>query len=148
MSGFCSAHRHYEPTCSTCVNTTPPAATPPAGDAELMQWLQDAPRRLRTTATPLADIIPRLQQAADRLTALSDELKLAQDRVAYMQASIDQLQADRVRLDYMQKHLLRDASIRLEGTNDFISVNAWAISSANTDLREAVDAFMLQNKTT
>jgi FtsZ-binding cell division protein ZapB len=86
---------------------TPPAA-PPAGDAELTQWLQDAPRRLRTTATPLADIIPRLQQAADRLTALSDELKLAQDRVTYMQASIDQLNTERISLSKQVAALTRE----------------------------------------
>jgi hypothetical protein len=84
------------------IPTDPPAATPPAGDAELMQWLQDAPRRLRTTATPLADIIPRLQQAADRLTALServaaltrerDELSSANQRFAKRQLTdIDNL---------------------------------------------------------
>jgi hypothetical protein len=56
-------------------NATPPAATPPAEpDAELLEWLRIAPHVLRTTSLPLAAIIPRLQQAADRLTALSERV--------------------------------------------------------------------------
>jgi hypothetical protein len=39
-------------------------------DDELIGWLRDAPQRLRTTPTPLVLLIPRLQQAADRLTEL------------------------------------------------------------------------------
>ena len=46
---------------------------------------------------------------------------------------------DTKRLDWMQKHLLRDATIRLSN-GDMKAVNAWAISSADKDLRGAIDA--------
>ncbi len=51
----------------------------------------------------------------------------------------DDVAKDAKRLDWMEKNLIRDASMRFEdGT--FKAVNAWAIASASTDLREAIDA--------
>lgn len=47
---------------------------------------------------------------------------------------------DTERLDWMDKALLRRASLRLNDTLQFIEVNAWSIASAGTDLRAAVDA--------
>jgi hypothetical protein len=46
---------------------------------------------------------------------------------------------DTERLDFMEKHLLREASMRFSD-GSFKAVNAWSIASAGTDLRQAIDA--------
>ena len=48
---------------------------------------------------------------------------------------------DTARLDWMEKSLLREASMRFPD-GSFKAVNAWSIASARTDLREAIDAAM------
>jgi hypothetical protein len=63
MSGFCSAHRHYEPTCSTCVNTTPPAAKPPAGEEEVELVARVLAHMGSLPTEPDAELIARLREA-------------------------------------------------------------------------------------
>jgi chromosome segregation ATPase len=100
--------------CKTCGWTTlcncatPPAAAPAAQDAELIRRLYKG-----VICNGNGDVLqPRtaglMEEAADRLTALSDELKLAQDRVTYMQASIDQLNTERISLSKQVAALTRE----------------------------------------
>jgi hypothetical protein len=58
--------------------------------------------------------------------------------------SLDEARADSERLDFVAKHLVREAQIRLpEGVRDCW---AWAVSSATPDLRAAIDAVRAATK--
>lgn len=61
-----------------------------------------------------------------------DEAATALDRLAAAEA-------DAARLEWMQKNLLRESSMRFDD-GSFKMVNAWAIASTGTDLRAAIDA--------
>lgn len=62
-----------------------PAAPPaPADYAGLEQVLRALPEKLRRTPTPIIDIVPTLQRAADALTALLRERDALRESLAHM----------------------------------------------------------------
>jgi hypothetical protein len=67
-----------------------------------------------------------------------DELKTVWGMNEALKAENTVLRVDAERMDYMQNHLLRKATMRFD--MEFKEVNAWTIASANTNLREAIDA--------
>jgi len=92
------------------------------------------------------------------LVALLDEVVIQAGKLANhnndpyqkLKRLLDQAQSDAEdahRLQFIQDHLMRKATMRFEGPPiEFKDVNAWAISSEKTDLREALDAVMRAEK--
>lgn len=141
-------------------------ATAPVQDADgLIERLRKTGSQVfgvRDDGTPGVVWLPdeECQEAADALQAAQAEIAQEKEWSAHLlksavdaktlrraaDARVVELEKDAERLDWMAKHLLRpESSIRLaDGT--FKSCNAWAIASANDDLREAIDAARAQVK--
>lgn len=60
-------------------------------------------------------------------------------RLAELNAEVAALQKDVARLDFMEKNLLREATMRFDN-GSMKAVNAWSIASVGTNLRDAIDA--------
>lgn len=89
--------------------------------------------------------IAELEQHKTNLTAACNEYKemlgASDRRIAELERELAAALAykpDAERLEWADKHLLREATMRF-GT-EFKAVNAWSIASAGTDLRVAIDA--------
>jgi hypothetical protein len=73
--------------------------------------------------------------------AVDDAIQESPSPLVRMVGTADGASADTARLNWVETHLLRDASMRFPN-GSFKTVNAWSIASHRKDLREAIDAAM------